>query len=98
MRSGHLLTRMLVVLVLLALAASSPISAEGWPARDRSSSARRASDSQRPPRAPRIVVEDDRFHWRDAAVGGAAALGLVLLLAGADVLWARRRERRRLRG
>jgi hypothetical protein len=43
-------------------------------------------------------VEDDRFHWRDAAVGGAAALGLVLLLAGADVLWARRRERRRLRG
>jgi hypothetical protein len=89
---------MLVALALVAIAAGSPVLADGAPPQGRSASGRGASDSRRSAPAPRIVVEHDGFHWRDAAVGGAAALGLVLVLAGGDVLWARRRERRRLRG
>ena len=85
MLGRRLVSWTLVALMLVALGASSP---------DRE----RASDSRRPAPPPRIVQEDDGFHWRDAAVGGAAALGLVLLLAGGDALRARRRERGWLRG
>jgi hypothetical protein len=86
MPGGHFVTRLLIALMLVALAASSPDWASTSAARDR------------PAPPPRIVQEDDGFHWRDAAVGGAAALGLILVLAGGDALRARRRERGWLRG
>jgi hypothetical protein len=88
---------MLIALMLVALAASSPDWASTSSARDRPENGRRASDSRPLPGPPRIVQEDHGFHWRDAAVGGAAALGLILVLAGGDALRARRHERGWLR-
>ena len=85
MLRGRLVSRILVALMLIALAASPS---------DRG----RGSDSRRPAAPPRIVQEDEGFHWADAAVGGAAALGLVLVLAGGDALRARRNGRGGLRG
>lgn len=43
----------------------------------------------------RVMVQDtDRFDWADAAVGSAAALGLLLLVAGGEAAWTRRRAAR----
>lgn len=95
---GRFVTGVLIALMLVALAASSPDWASTSPVRDRPQNERRASDLRRPNGPPRIVQEDDGFHWRDAAVGGAAAVGLILVLAGGDALRVRRRQRGWLRG
>jgi hypothetical protein len=49
-------------------------------------------------RGPARVVEGapDGFDWSDGAVGGAGVLGLVLILVGAEALWARGRDARRV--
>jgi hypothetical protein len=94
--STHIKIGLAVTLVLGAIAApaaSAHGAQAGWVVRPN-------PDEQYPPPAPVIVHVTDPsggFHWGDAGIGAAGALGLILAATGGSLLLARRRGYSRTR-
>ena len=87
---------MRMLLVALLLAALLPGIAGALPPRTGATSRPDVTSPRRPTPPPRVVEYDRGFQWEDALVGGASALGFVLVFAGGGSLRARRRARVRL--